>query len=132
MAIKVLITWTGNNFGAASEDVLGCVATADSLNEVRSAYESALRFHVEGMIEDGDIIPEELQGDLVFSFSLSAQAKLKYLNNFVTMTALSKATGINKRQLGHYIQGVKKPRLEQINKITIGIKSIQKQLSEIV
>jgi predicted RNase H-like HicB family nuclease len=45
-------------FGASFPDLPGCISTATTLEELRPMIEEALGFHVEGMIEDGDAVPE--------------------------------------------------------------------------
>ena len=45
-------------FGASFPDLPGCISAADSLEELRPMIEEALEFHIEGMIEDGDAVPE--------------------------------------------------------------------------
>jgi predicted RNase H-like HicB family nuclease len=47
-----------SNYGAWSPDVLGCVATGDTIETCISEMRSALAFHLEGMREDGEGIPE--------------------------------------------------------------------------
>jgi predicted RNase H-like HicB family nuclease len=46
------------NYGAWSPDVLGCVATGATIEECVAEMRSALAFHLEGMREDGEAIPE--------------------------------------------------------------------------
>lgn len=45
-------------FGAYSPDVPGCVALGDTPDEALSEYVDALRFHLEGLREDGLPLPE--------------------------------------------------------------------------
>ena len=58
MRYLVLISKCPNNFAAGSPDVLGCVSVADTLQEMEANIREALEFHFEGMIEDGDPLPE--------------------------------------------------------------------------
>jgi predicted RNase H-like HicB family nuclease len=46
------------NYSACSPDVLGCVATGDTVAECVAEIRSALAFHFESMLEDGEEIPE--------------------------------------------------------------------------
>lgn len=46
------------NYGAYSPDVLGCVAVGDTIEECIDEMRSALAFHLESMLEDGEEIPE--------------------------------------------------------------------------
>jgi predicted RNase H-like HicB family nuclease len=47
-----------SNYGAYSPDVLGCVATGDTIEECVAEIRSALAFHFESMLKDGEEIPE--------------------------------------------------------------------------
>ena len=58
MQYLVLIGKTPNNYCAGSPDVLGCVSTAYTLDEMKANIREALEFHFEGMQEDDEPIPE--------------------------------------------------------------------------
>jgi predicted RNase H-like HicB family nuclease len=46
------------NYGAWSPDVLGCVATGNTVEECIAEMRSALGFHLESMVKDGEALPE--------------------------------------------------------------------------
>ncbi|HXB71465.1 MAG TPA: type II toxin-antitoxin system HicB family antitoxin [Candidatus Acidoferrales bacterium] len=48
----------GGNYCAYVPDLPGCVATADTLEEIKQLVREGIEFHLEGMREDGDPIPE--------------------------------------------------------------------------
>ena len=54
----------GSNYSAYVPDLPGCVATADSLEEIKRLMHDGIEFHLEGMREDGTPIPEP-QTDVV-------------------------------------------------------------------
>ena len=45
------------NYGAFVPDLPGCVATGETLDEVKANMRIALKMHLEGMIEDREPIP---------------------------------------------------------------------------
>jgi predicted RNase H-like HicB family nuclease len=47
-----------SEFGVSFPDFPGCISAGATLDEARTNAEAALAFHVEGMAEDGDAIPE--------------------------------------------------------------------------
>jgi predicted RNase H-like HicB family nuclease len=47
-----------SNYSAWSPDLPGCVATGDTLEEVEREMRAAIAFHLEGLAEDGESIPE--------------------------------------------------------------------------
>jgi len=58
MRYGIVIEKTTNNYSAYVPDLPGCVATGDSIAEVEREIREAIRFHVEGLLEDGLPIPE--------------------------------------------------------------------------
>jgi len=129
--IKVTIDWE-NNYGAASDEALGCVATHKTFEGVKEAYASALEFHLEGMREDNEEIPAKLQGEYELEFEMTAQALLHHFDGIITRAALSRITGINERQLGHYMTRHRVPRLAQRRKIVDGLHRISKELAAVM
>ena len=129
--IIINISWE-ENYGASSDDVLGCVATHKTLDGIKEAYRSALEFHLQGMLEDGDDIPNVLKGNYELVFKMDVHALLHYYNGIITRSALSRITGINEKQLGHYAQGHRKPRQKQREKIINGLHRIGKEFINVV
>ena len=62
----------------------------------------------------------------------SIRALLHYFEGVLTRSAVSRVTGINERQLGHYITGHRKPRPEQRKKIVEGLHRISKEINSVV
>lgn len=58
MKFTAVIEKAPNNFAAYVPDLPGCVATGKSRDEVTKLIEEAVRLHLEGMREDGLVIPE--------------------------------------------------------------------------
>lgn len=57
MKYAVVIENAGSNYSAYVPDLPGCVATGDTLEETEALIREAIKFHIEGMREDGDPIP---------------------------------------------------------------------------
>jgi predicted RNase H-like HicB family nuclease len=47
-----------SNYSAWSPDLPGCAATGDTLEDVEREMRTAIAFHLEGLAEDGESIPE--------------------------------------------------------------------------
>lgn len=58
MKYTVVIEKTSNNYAAYVPDLPGCVATSDSRDALLDEIREAIQFHIEGMIEDGEAVPE--------------------------------------------------------------------------
>jgi predicted RNase H-like HicB family nuclease len=129
--ITVNIDWE-DNYGAYSEEVSGCVATNKTLEGVKKAYSEALEFHLQGLRAEGVEIPAAIRGKYRLDYVLNVRALLHYFEGVLTRSALSRVTGINERQLGHYITGHRKPRPEQRKKIVEGLHRIGKEINSVV
>ena len=58
----------GSDFGVSFPDLPGCVTAGATLDEARDMAAEALAFHLEGMAEDGDAIPEPSSLEVVMAF----------------------------------------------------------------
>ena len=56
--IALLRKQTDSDFGVEFPDFPGCITAGVTLEDARSMAAEALQFHVEGMMKDGDPIPE--------------------------------------------------------------------------
>ena len=129
--IKVNISWL-DNYGACSNEILGCIATHKTLEGVKKAYIESLGWHLESMRADGDDIPESFKGEYEIVFELNIQALLHYFEGILTRSALARVTGINERQLGHYATGHRNPRPAQRKKIIDGIHKIGAEFNSVL
>ena len=53
MRYAVVIERAGKNYSAYAPDLPGCVATGDTKEEAEREMREAIRFHLEGLAEDG-------------------------------------------------------------------------------
>jgi len=85
----------------------------DAYAEMREYYESIGKFFEEVDLE----------------FYYDPVSFIQSLCGVFTLSGLSKITGINEKQLGHYVQGVNKPRPATAQKIKESIIKYAKELS---
>ncbi len=134
--IKVDVAWCDKNFGASlGDNVPGAVVlAAKTYEELLREVPETLRFHVEGMLADGDDVPQWLiDGDYEFEYNLIDVATvLRAYEPFVSLAAISRASGINQHQLSHYANGLKQPRPQQRQRIVDGIHKIGRELLAVV
>ncbi|MEO8223544.1 MAG: type II toxin-antitoxin system HicB family antitoxin [Gammaproteobacteria bacterium] len=57
MRYAIVIETAGANFSAYVPDLPGCVATGASLEEADRSIREAIKFHLDGLREDGAPIP---------------------------------------------------------------------------
>ncbi len=62
---------------------------------------------------------------------MDTAALLHAYEPYVTLAAISRASGINQYQLSHYANGIKKPRPEQRKRIVDGLHKIGNELQMI-
>jgi len=58
MRYAVVIEKAAGNYSAYVPDLSGCVSTGDTVEEVESEIREAIEFHIEGLREDGLVVPE--------------------------------------------------------------------------
>ena len=58
MKYAVVIEMASKNYSAYVPDLPGCMATGSTREEVTGHIQEAIAFHLEGMREDGEPIPE--------------------------------------------------------------------------
>ena len=57
MRYAVVVEKGESGFGAYVPDLPGCVAAAESYDEVLKLIQGAIEFHIDGLKEDGEPIP---------------------------------------------------------------------------
>lgn len=57
MRYAVVIERGERNFSAYAPDLPGCIATGQTLGEVRERIREAIEFHLDGLKSEGDPIP---------------------------------------------------------------------------
>ena len=126
--IKIETSWTDDNYCAAAflPDIEGVVMdTGKTFEDLKRSFEETLRSHIEMCLEAGDKIPEYLkEGNYELEFVFDVSAILKESEKFTTLAAISEVTGINRKQLSHYLRGEKKPRPDKRIKIIEGLHHI--------
>lgn len=127
----VQVAFAEKNFccGLCDEAIGGAVlSTGKSFEDLKKEFADSLRFHIEGCINDGDNLPEDVvRGDYELVYVLDVPALLRDAERFTTLSALSAVCGINKKQLSHYATGEKKARPDKREKIIKGLHEIGRQ-----
>ena len=74
--IHVKIGWSGDNYSCVAEDAVlnGIIlTTGKTLESLRKKFQESLQFHIDGCVQDGDMLPEWLingQYELNYTFDL--------------------------------------------------------------
>ncbi len=129
--VHVEVSWTGDNFCCSWDDGQdGAVyVTAKTFQKLKDDFTESIRLHIQGCIADGDTFPEYLvHGDYDIEYNLDAAALIRNAETYTTMSAISRISGINRKQLSHYANGVKHPRPLQLARIKAALAIIGTQL----
>lgn len=129
--LNVKVSWTEDSFGCVwyDEELGSVVAANKSLAKLKEEFAESLKWHIEGCAADGDSVPEYLaKGDYELHFQLDTAALIHDAVSYTTLAAISRASGINQRQLSHYANGIKQARPAQRERIEKGLKRIGTQL----
>ena len=60
MKLKYAVVYeqTPRNYGAYVPDLPGCISTGSNWREIQDNIREAIQFHIEGLQENGDAVPE--------------------------------------------------------------------------
>ncbi|MBW8332969.1 MAG: type II toxin-antitoxin system HicB family antitoxin [Prolixibacteraceae bacterium] len=129
--VTVIFGRTENNYSAYVEGLDGFVCASETFEELKKDVAEGIEFHLDGLREDNDPIPEVFRGEYELEFKWDVQCLMYYYNHVITRSALSRFTGINERQLGNYATGRTKPRPAQVQKIMKAFHSLGNELASI-
>ncbi|HBG40524.1 MAG TPA: DNA-binding protein [Porphyromonadaceae bacterium] len=105
----------------------GLLGEGNSVQEcIEDFYESAAEMKALYTAEG-----KEFPDDWEFTFKYDTSSFLAHYSDMLSLSGLEKITGINQRQLSHYLNGVKKPRPETIKKIETAIHRFANELSQV-
>jgi predicted RNase H-like HicB family nuclease len=58
MRYAIVVEKAANNYSAYAPDIPGCVATGDTVDEVKQHMQAAIAFHLDGMRAEGLPLPQ--------------------------------------------------------------------------
>lgn len=119
------------NYAAYIEGLDGFVCAADTFEELKKEVVDGIAFHLNGLREDGDTVPEIFSRDYTLVYKWSVVGLLDYYRRVLSLAALERITGINQTQLGHYAAGRSRPRKQQVEKIERALHHLGEELCTI-
>ncbi len=126
--INVIVEVGKRNHSAYIESLPGCIATGETLTEIKKNMNEAVAIHLNLMRKDGDSIPKEFQDKYELEFQIDLESFLTVYKGIFSQSALARITGINESLMRQYFSGNKKPRQAQIQKIEEGIHRLGEEL----
>lgn len=132
--IVINVEWCERNYGGLyAEEGLGvCVATGKTWEVFKQEFAEAMDFHLEGMEEHGDLLPQwAVDRDYEIEYKMATSALLHRALKYTTLEAISRASGLRRSALKSYAMGDVCPRDAQSEKILLALKKIASDLKEL-
>lgn len=100
----------------------GCVVSVKgNILKLKKEVQSSIDFYIECAKKDKEKYPKVFDGDYTLRYSPNnIRTALNLYKGLVSLSALSQISGINQRQLSHYLNGTSNPRKEQEEKLSVG------------
>ena len=122
--IKIIIEKSADHLNAYAEKLAGIYGAGDTMAEVEASIEQSVALFK----ECNEVIPPELAGDYTLVYVFHVPSFLSHYDKILSRAALSRLTDIDQRQLGHYIQGLHKPRKDKAKKIEQALHQLGREL----
>jgi predicted RNase H-like HicB family nuclease len=94
----------------------------EAVEDFMSAYETMKEFHKE---------QEKYFVEAEFEIRYDMASFLNYYSGKLSLVGLEKITGINQRQLSHYVNGTNRPSRQTIRKINNSLHGFANELSQV-
>ena len=104
----------------------GVIGDGRTVEEARADFQNSLEEMKKYYESEGKIFP-----DVEFEFVYDTASFLQQYAYAFTLAGLERITGINQRQLSHYINGVRKPKRSTVQKIETRLHAFGKEISTI-
>lgn len=127
--VRIVIEKSDDQYSSYAENVDGVYGGGSTPEE---AKESAL--HAIKLLKkhrNPAQIPSIIKGEYAIVFRFDAVSVLNYYRKVFTNAALERMTGINQKQIQHYVSGLKKPRPAQVKKIETAFHTLGSELMAI-
>ena len=127
--IVIVIERSADLFDAYSDNCDGIYGAGDTLEACKADIETSIRQIKEKLpIEQW---PEELKGEYELEYKLDAQSFLEYFSQYLSLAGMERITGVNQKQLSNYLNRRAKPRKQQIERISKGLRRFASELLSI-
>ena len=127
--IIIVIERSADLFDAYSDNCDGIYGAGDTLEACKADIETSIRQIKEKLpIEQW---PEELKGEYELEYKLDIQSFLEYFSQYLSLAGMERITGVNQKQLSNYLNRRSKPRKQQIERISKGLRRFASELLSI-
>ena len=115
---------------SASIDILPgwIVGVSGSFEDLKRETTESVAIFIKWAKKDGDQYPAVFDDEYEFEYKFDIESLLYCYEGIFTRTAISRLTGINQKQLGHYALGRSRPRAAQQTKIVSALHKLGREL----
>ena len=115
---------------SASIDILPgwVVGAAGSFDDLKKEIAESIAVFIKWAKKDGDEYPVVFDNEYEFEYKFDVESLLYCYEGIFTRSAISRLTGINQKQLGHYARGRSQPRQAQRRKIATALQRLGNEL----
>lgn len=124
--IIIVIERSADLFDAYSDNCDGIYGAGDTLEACKADIETSIRQIKEKLPIDQ--WPEELKGEYELEYKLDTQSFLEYFSQYLSLAGMERITGVNQKQLSNYLNRRSKPRKQQIERISKGLRRFASEL----
>lgn len=129
-SVKIIVEKASEGFTAYVPELPGCITFGNSLDEIKENIKEAISFQLEGMLEDDEAIPTNLQGEYNIELKLDV-AQVFNLYKSINSSGFAKRIGMSQSLLSQYVNGIKRPSEKQARRILQGVVDFGNELSHI-
>ncbi|MBV6485633.1 MAG: hypothetical protein KFKLKKLM_02203 [Flavobacteriales bacterium] len=129
-SVNIVVEKASKGFSAYVPELPGCITFGDSLGEIKENIREAITLQLEGMKEDGEEIPFNLQEEFTIELNLDV-AQVFNLYQSINSSGFAKRIGMSQSLLSQYVNGLKKPSEKQSRRILEGVVDFGRELSHI-
>jgi len=120
---------TPNGYSANIDILPGWIlGTSGNFENFKLELAKSIAIFLKWAKKDGDVYPSVFDKEYEFEYKFDIESLLCCYNGIISRSGLARITGINERQLGHYICGRSQPRKEQQTKIINALHQLGKEL----
>lgn len=125
--VSVIIEKSADHYCAYSEDYPGIYGAGETIEDVKNDVFKSIELSK----ENGSNLPDVLLGEYELEFYFDTPSFLKYYSGIFTRSSLERMTGINQKQLGHYLSGYRKPSKKTVEKLDKALHSLADELRNV-
>jgi len=127
--VETIVRANKDGLWAEIPELPGCYSFGETISELHEMLREAVELHIEGMVEDGESVPNVFKNEFEFKLKINLQ---EFFDQYpVSIAGVAKKAGMNRSLLTQYAKGIKLLSEKQALRITEAINSIGRDLAAI-